>query len=387
MKRTLIHGIESKADVSSQIAHAWPSLPPLPHRWNLSSASPTFEVSLEGHTDWINDLAHLPQHDLLASCSNDSTVRLWKASSDEAGGKVLHCLQYHSDYVTCLSAAPDKGLLCSAGLRGEVFTIDPETSTAHQMYPKSSSNQDRHASSRMGRGILGNPAHPPSAFSRFSSNLWGGGGGGADSRDDSQQDPSGSHTSSMTAAAKLKKQKGSIYALSCSPDGALIAFGGTDHIVRLWDPRTKTKVDKLRGHSDTLRALHLSPGDQGRQALSASSDGTVRLWDVGMRRCIEVRRTSHLSTPSSSPPSSPHSLLPASLSSLGGCFSLITIFILRAIASIPTLSGAWHPAMTFPKFTRAGGTATSLSHNSRGHTLLTIPTPTPMRPRAQACRT
>jgi WD40 repeat protein len=283
-----------RIDVSSQISlmHGLVSFY-LILRWNLSSASPTFEVSLEGHTDWINDLSYLPQHDLLASCSNDATVRTWRASSDEPGGKVLQCLHYHKDYVTCLSAAPDKGLLCSAGLRGEVFTVDLETGTSHQLYPKSSSRNPHHDPlhpSGKGGGLTGHgvSSQPSSAFSRFSNNLWGG-GGASDPKDNSHHGPSDpSHTNSMTSSM-TKKQKASIYALSCSPGGALLAFGGTDHIIRLWDPRSMSKVDKLRGHSDTLRALVLSSRDQGRQALSASSDGTVRLWDVGMRRCIEVR--------------------------------------------------------------------------------------------------
>ena len=56
--------------------------------------------------------------------------------------------------------------------------------------------------------------------------------------------------------------------------------------VRLWDPRDGSKVAKLRGHSDNVRALALS--HDGTKALSGSSDGTVKLWDVGLQRCIQV---------------------------------------------------------------------------------------------------
>ena len=56
--------------------------------------------------------------------------------------------------------------------------------------------------------------------------------------------------------------------------------------VRLWDPRAGGKVAKLRGHTDNVRALALS--HDGTRALSGASDGTVKLWDVGMQRCVQV---------------------------------------------------------------------------------------------------
>lgn len=38
------------------------------------------EASFDGHADWVNDIALIG--DLLITCSNDQTVRLWKAGSD-----------------------------------------------------------------------------------------------------------------------------------------------------------------------------------------------------------------------------------------------------------------------------------------------------------------
>lgn len=41
---------------------------------------------------------------------------------------------------------------------------------------------------------------------------------------------------------------------------------------------------KLRGHTDNVRALVVN--DDGTRALSAGSDATIRLWDIGQQRCI-----------------------------------------------------------------------------------------------------
>ena len=57
--------------------------------------------------------------------------------------------------------------------------------------------------------------------------------------------------------------------------------------MRLWDARAGSKIVKLRGHSDNVRALALS--HDGTKALSGGSDGTVKLWDVGLQRCVQVR--------------------------------------------------------------------------------------------------
>lgn len=50
---------------------------------------------------------------------------------------------------------------------------------------------------------------------------------------------------------------------------------------------TRLQVAKLRGHSDTVRSLLLSA--DGTKLVSGSSDGTIKLWDVGMGRALQVQ--------------------------------------------------------------------------------------------------
>jgi hypothetical protein len=71
-----------------------------------------------------------------------------------------------------------------------------------------------------------------------------------------------------------------VRALLFLPDGAHLASGGADGVIRLWDLRrggTGQPVRELRGHSNDVTAL--AAGGDGSTLVSASSDGTARLWN------------------------------------------------------------------------------------------------------------
>lgn len=82
----------------------------------------------------------------------------------------------------------------------------------------------------------------------------------------------------------------SIYCLNTDSRGGIIAVGSPENGIRLYDPRlnssTTGPVGKLLGHTDMVRSVLLS--STGRQLLSSSSDGTVRLWDVGEQRLLHT---------------------------------------------------------------------------------------------------
>ena len=75
-------------------------------------------------------------------------------------------------------------------------------------------------------------------------------------------------------------------ALWLGPD--LVASAGADRAVRLWDLRTGRHLRTLRGHTDQVLSVCLSP--DGRHALSAGgyTDRTIRLWDTASGECLRV---------------------------------------------------------------------------------------------------
>ncbi|MFX0056578.1 MAG: WD40 repeat domain-containing protein [Promethearchaeota archaeon] len=66
--------------------------------------------------------------------------------------------------------------------------------------------------------------------------------------------------------------------IAFSPQGDVVATGGVDRVVKLWDIRTGELLGKLEGHSYPVLALAFSP--DGSRLVSGSGDTTLRIWDV-----------------------------------------------------------------------------------------------------------
>jgi len=81
-----------------------------------------------------------------------------------------------------------------------------------------------------------------------------------------------------------KSEKGSVYALSASR--SMLASGGPESIVRLWDPRTGKRVTKFVGHTDNIRDILIT--ETGDTIMTASSDQTVKVWSVTAGRCMHT---------------------------------------------------------------------------------------------------
>ncbi|KAI4301877.1 hypothetical protein L6164_035114 [Bauhinia variegata] len=229
-------------------------------RWALSEDAPTCSATFESHVDWVND-AVLVGDNTLVSCSSDTTLKTWDALSE---GACTRSLRQHTDYVICLAAAEkNSNIVASGGLGGEVFIWDLESALA----PVSKCNDAMDDDCSDVINGSGNPLPMTSLRTISSSNSIV-----------MQTSQSG------YAPIAAKGHKESVYALAMNEGGTLLVSGGTEKVVRVWDPRSGSKTMKLRGHTDNIRALLLD--STGRFCLSGSSDSMIRLWDLGQQRCV-----------------------------------------------------------------------------------------------------
>jgi WD repeat-containing protein 48 len=77
-------------------------------------------------------------------------------------------------------------------------------------------------------------------------------------------------------------EKGSVYALGTSR--SILASGGPESIVRLWDPKTGKRITKFVGHTDNVRSILVN--EAGDTVMTASSDQTIKVWSVTAGRCM-----------------------------------------------------------------------------------------------------
>lgn len=94
----------------------------------------------------------------------------------------------------------------------------------------------------------------------------------------------GGKTLEIDVSGEEVVEKGSVYALGVTHN--ILANGGPESIVRLWDPKSGKRITKFVGHTDMIRAILVS--ESGDMVLSASSDQTVKVWSVTAGRCMHT---------------------------------------------------------------------------------------------------
>lgn len=78
-----------------------------------------------------------------------------------------------------------------------------------------------------------------------------------------------------------------LFCVAPSPKGRYVAAGGHDKTIRIWDLGSGELAHTLRGHDEAVTALDWMSESI---LLSGSTNGTVRAWEVDVRRCYRSSR-------------------------------------------------------------------------------------------------
>ena len=78
--------------------------------------------------------------------------------------------------------------------------------------------------------------------------------------------------------ATLVGHSDGVRSVAFSPDGKLLASGGSDNSIRIWDMKSHTEKVALKGHLDSVSSVAFSP--DGKLLASGSHDFTIRIWDI-----------------------------------------------------------------------------------------------------------
>jgi WD40 repeat protein len=85
---------------------------------------------------------------------------------------------------------------------------------------------------------------------------------------------------------RLGGLQGSVYGITFSSNGKMVAFGGSDNTVRVWDPDTGAELTAFASHRGPVRRITFSR--DGRKIATGGADGTVRLWNADTGRQLHL---------------------------------------------------------------------------------------------------
>ncbi|BAF69307.1 protein kinase domain-containing protein [Nitratiruptor sp. SB155-2] len=81
---------------------------------------------------------------------------------------------------------------------------------------------------------------------------------------------------------RKKAHNGALKSLSYDPEGIILASGGNDYAVRLWNSRSYQELAILEWHTDYVQCVSFD--QQGKTLASASKDKTICLWNVETKK-------------------------------------------------------------------------------------------------------
>ena len=259
------------------------------------------DFHLRGHSAPVKDIAFHPDGELIASCSADTSIKLWKIGAGPAAETAS--LVGHSGSVEALAWHPDGSSLASGGADGSIRLWDAASGglqaklAAHRdevttlafdmsgrwLYSGSRDSSIRrwdmranYASDNLGghddwvREIALSPAGCLASASKdMSIRLWD-----IDSPLPSAAEPANRRQHKR----RWKAHAGGVDALAFSLDGSLLVSGGRDNRLRIWEAKTGRELVALVEHRRPVLALAIHPA--GGLLASGSGDNRVILWAV-----------------------------------------------------------------------------------------------------------
>jgi len=264
--------------------------------WQPQSRLP----SIAGHTKETWTVRFSPNGRLLATGSDDETIKIWDAQTCQE----LHTLRGHVATVTSLAFSPDSGRIASASLDGTIRVWDLDDITQSQTLRGHSGTVRCVDWSSDGRSLVSGDYNREGTSSVI---VW-------DLQNLRPQRTWHDHELRIRAAlftknnqdcvtvgedmtavlrevqsGKIKRtirDREQIHSAVLIKNDQWLATGSRSGIVSIWELQTGKLIIELRGHAVSVRSLSVSP--DGKLLASGSEDATVRVWDLASGECLLV---------------------------------------------------------------------------------------------------
>ncbi|KAG8795782.1 hypothetical protein FRC12_009789 [Ceratobasidium sp. 428] len=215
--------------------------------WDTTTGVAAIEP-LEGHKDAISSVTFSHDGRLIISGSSDKTIRLWDVRTGRSAATPIDV----GAYVMSVAVSPDGSKIVGGGEGGTMKMYDAAAGTMLCKHTGHTDNVNSVAFSPDGRCIA-------SGSDDMTIRIW-------------------DAATSSSIGDPLQGHTGWIRSVVFSPDSRYIASGSDDKTIRIWDAATGVQTDSLHSHTDAVLAVAFTP--DGSTLASASLDQTVKLWDV-----------------------------------------------------------------------------------------------------------
>ncbi len=284
--------------------------------WDISQNNlPTGPQEFIGHEFGIWNVAFSPDGTRLASASLDGTAKLWDVQS----GQVLQTFLGHESFVYAVTFSPDGTQIATASQDGMAKIWNVENGEFIR--------EVSHDDDVPNNGVIGVDFSPDgrrlaTASQDNSVKIWDVMSGellfdltGEEAHEDWVYDVAFNSTGTLLATVsqdqrviiwdiseteasilyQLDDHTDSVIDVHFSPNDACLATASLDGTVKIWDINNRGQLwQNLIGHTDWVYGVAFSAEDVGDEEIfteqcgtrlaTASSDGTVRLWNIGASR-------------------------------------------------------------------------------------------------------
>jgi WD40 repeat protein/predicted Ser/Thr protein kinase len=247
---------------------------------------------LEGHTDAVQNVALSPNGKVIASASDDGTVKLWELDGDKTSpikeikdqGGWVRAVVFLSD-LQIITAGQDKNIKIIDINSGKVVkTLSGHTNLINNLAIALSSdllvsgsydnnvNLWQISTGKLRRSLKGH-----------TDKIWG-----VAISNDGKQVVSASRDKTLkiwdvNTGENLKTLIGSLAGVTCvviTPNGKQVISGGNDKVIRVWDMTSGKQLFTLEGHEDAISAIAITRDGKYLFSGGKESPNSIRLWNL-----------------------------------------------------------------------------------------------------------
>lgn len=220
--------------------------------WN--SQDGTLIAVLSGHTDWVTSIAFSSNGSVLVSASGDKTIKVWNSID----GRLMNSFIAHRGWITDVAISPNgKNIISVSGDRTMKLW---DCRTGQELNNKIGHLNSIYCVSYSDNG----ECFLTASYDNFIK-IW-----------DSE---------TFEQLYSIKTDVNSTSNIIFCHDGKNIAYS-LNGIIIIRDFKTGQVIKKLFGHSNTI--THISYSFDRQFIISASTDDTVRIWNVESGKCVDV---------------------------------------------------------------------------------------------------